>query len=274
MHECTGAFRVNGTNGTSQPRILDMCMAPGGFLATALSLNPSARAVGFSLPPSQGGHKILLPDNSRVTVKFLDLTMLAKNMGVAETDVPAEHADAPNFQLTSQFENGVFFDLVLCDGNVLRNHDRPAYRERREAQRLRFSQLALGLEHVREGGTMVVLLHKLDAWDSVQILYTFRQFSRVRVFKPRVGHAKRSSFYMVAKDIRGGCLECVRAVERWKGLWRVVTFGSEEMYLEELGRGELDVHVVLGEFGLELARLGREVWRIQAEALEQAPFIK
>ena len=79
---------------------------------------------------------------------------------------------------------------------------------------------------------------------------------------------------MVAKDIRGGCLECVRAVERWKGLWRVVTFGSEEMYLEELGRGELDVHVVLGEFGLGLARLGREVWRIQAEALEQAPFIK
>ena len=138
-----------------------------------------------------------------MTVKFLDLTMLAADKGVTEKEVPSEHADAPNFHLTSVFSNRVLFDLVLCDGNVLRTHDRPAYRELREVQRLQHSQLALGLERVREGGTMVVLLHKVEAWESVQMLYTFRRFSRVRVFKPSMGYTKRSSFYMVAKDIRG-----------------------------------------------------------------------
>lgn len=222
-HECTGAFRVRGTN---QPNILDMCMAPGGFLATALSLNPSAQAVGFSLP-SQGGHKLRLPadDNSRVTVKFLDLTMLAADMGVSEKEVPPEHADAQNFHLTSQFSNGVIFDLVLCDGNVLRIHDRPAYRERREVQRLQHSQLALGLERVREGGTMVVLLHKVESWDSVQMLYTFRRFSRVRVFKPRVGHTKRSSFYMIAKDIRVGFWSVCVLLRGGRGCGRLLRLG-------------------------------------------------
>ena len=269
MHECTGAFRVKST---SQPHILDMCMAPGGFLATALNRNPGCKAVGFSLPISQGGHKLRLVD-SRVTVKILDLTMLAADMGVTDKEVPAEHTDAHNFHLTSQFENGVVFDLVLCDGNVLHLRDQPAIRAH-EARRLRLSQLVLALERVREGGTMVVLLHKVDGWDSVQMLYTFRQFSRVRVFKPRMGHAKQSSFYMVAMDIRVGCLECVRAIERWKALWKVATFGTEERYLEVESMDEPDVHTVLREFGPELARLGKEAWKIQAEALEQAPFIK
>lgn len=57
-------------------------------------------------------------------------------------------------------------------------------------------------------------------------------------------------------------------------MWKAATFGMEEMYLEALAMDEPDVHAVLEEFGPELARLGREAWKIQAEALEQAPFIK
>ena len=79
---------------------------------------------------------------------------------------------------------------------------------------------------------------------------------------------------MIAKDIQVGCLECVRAVERWKGLWKAATFETEERYLEVQTMDEPDVHTVLGEFGPELARLGREAWKIQAEALEHSPFIK
>lgn len=142
------AQALSESGGTHQPNILDMCIAPGGFLSTALSLNPSAQTVGLSvyLLRKVPGINSRLPadddDNySRVTVKFLDLTMLAADMGVTEKEVPSEHADAPNFHLTSVFPNGLLFDLVLCDGNVLRTHDRPAYRERREVQRLQHSQL-------------------------------------------------------------------------------------------------------------------------------------
>jgi hypothetical protein len=144
-------------------------------------------------------HKALLPRDPNVRLRFLDVTMLATDMGVSV--IPAEHVDAGNF-LPQQFDPSQVFDLVLCDGRVLRTHARASYREKREARRLTIVQLALGLEHVRPGGTMVVLLHKLEAWDTVSLLYRFAKFSSVRFFKPKTGHAKRSSFYMVASDIK------------------------------------------------------------------------
>src|SRR2546423_6558730 len=69
--------------------------------------------------------------------------------------------------LPQQFDPGQLFDLVLCDGQVLRTHVRAPYREMREARRLAVTQLAIGLEHLRIGGTMVVLLHKVEATDTV-----------------------------------------------------------------------------------------------------------
>jgi hypothetical protein len=46
--ECQ-AFTVLATPGKI-PSILDWCMAPGGFLAVALRLNPDAWALAFGLP--------------------------------------------------------------------------------------------------------------------------------------------------------------------------------------------------------------------------------
>jgi len=60
----------------------------------------------------------------------------------------------------------------------------------REARRLAVTQLAIGLEHVKIGGTMVVLLHKVEATDTVSLLYRFSKFSSVKLFKPTV----KSSF--------------------------------------------------------------------------------
>jgi hypothetical protein len=108
-------------------------MAPGGFLATALRLNPRACALGFSLPPSEGGHKVLLPEDPNIEVRFLDITMLAADMGVS--DIPPENPEAKSF-FPRPFNPGQVFDLVLCDGQVLRTHVRACYRETREASRL------------------------------------------------------------------------------------------------------------------------------------------
>jgi 23S rRNA U2552 (ribose-2'-O)-methylase RlmE/FtsJ len=268
MHQSTHAL---ATSDTVRPNILDMCMAPGGFLAKVLEKNPGASALGLSLPVSQGGHKMLLPKSPNMTIDFLDITMLAADMGV--TEIPIEHPDTGNM-LPQRFKPHQLFELVLCDGQVLRTHTRAAYREKREARRLTITQLAIGLEHVQSGGTMIVLLHKVEAVDTVSLLYTFSKFSEVKLFKPTKHHAKRSSFYMIATKIQSQHREAVLAVEQWKRQWRIATFGTDSECEEEFGMACSEVERMLEEFGEELIRLGREVWATQSSALRKACFIK
>jgi 23S rRNA U2552 (ribose-2'-O)-methylase RlmE/FtsJ len=270
IHDATGVLQIE-TPSSEHSRILDMCMAPGGFIATVLSLNPRSRTSGFTLPPSDGGHEVLLPRSTNVILKYLDITMLAEDMGV--TKIQADHPDVKNF-FPKQFEEGQAFHLVLCDGQVLRTQERAPYRKQREARRLINSQLALGLEHVRPGGTMIVLLHKAEAWDTVQLMYTFSKFSSVQLIKPMWFHAKRSSFYMVATKIQSHHPQAILAIEKWKEIWKVATFGTDEAYMETICKFETDVEVILRDFGEELVRLGKTVWDIQAKALARAPFIK
>ncbi|KAL2833313.1 hypothetical protein BDW59DRAFT_180080 [Aspergillus cavernicola] len=210
MQQLTGAFRIKSP-GPDKHSVLDMCMALSGFLATALRINPEARALGFSLP---------------------------KSADVGLTDIPCDHPDARNF-LPSQFGPGQRFVLVLCDGQVFRNHDRAAYREHKEAGRLTLTQLTLGLEHIKPGGTMIVLLHKVEA------LYT-----------PTRTHAKLSFFYMLATNVR-----------------KIATFGMDNMYHKAFLEDRPDIEVLLKEFGPRLVELGKNVWDIQANALARSPFL-
>ncbi|KAH6868980.1 hypothetical protein B0T10DRAFT_501928 [Thelonectria olida] len=270
LQDNTNAFALR-TRSTKPPSILDMCMAPGGFLAKALSFNPNARALAFSLPASAGGHRVLLPRSLNIEKRFLDITMLAEDMGVRT--LPTEHPGVGGF-LPRHLEPWQRFDLIICDGQVLRTHSRAFYREKREAVRLTATQLALGLEHVRLGGTMIVLFHKVEAWDTVTTLRRFHRFASVKLFKPKRGHATRSSFYMVATDIQSQGPEAIAAVERWKTIWRAATFGSDEEYECMLCEDELDAEELLRKFGSELVGLGREVWKVQADALAKASFIR
>lgn len=129
------------------------------------------------------------------------LGYIAVNELLTLTLIPKDHPDQLNF-LPKGFGDGRLFDTVICDGQVLRTHTRASYRENREARRLTVTQLALGLENIKPGGTMIVLLHKVEAMDTVELLYQLNRFSTVRLFKPATSHAKRSSFYMVASDIQ------------------------------------------------------------------------
>lgn len=267
LHRSTRALTVSGSPG----RILDLCMAPGGFLNVALKFNPDSSALAFSLSPSSGGHEVLLPTNANVAVNFLDITMLAAEMGV--TDIPVDHPDIENF-LPRTFSSDDSFDLILCDGQVLRTHTRASYREAREARRLAASQLVLALERVRPGGTMIVLLHRVELWSTVFLLHKFSKFSSLMLFKPTAGHAKRSSFYMVATKIDPQHPEAVLAIEKWKKIWTTATFGTQEDYETVLMEGDETVEEVLEEFGSELIRLGKKIWHIQAKALSNAPFIR
>lgn len=270
LHSATGIFNINAPLG-GRPKILDMCMAPGAFLSLAIEHNPQADGHAFTLPLKMGGHKVLLPRNSRVDVKFMDITMLAADVGVES--IPPEHPDVKNF-LPRHFQPHDIFDLVICDGQVLRTHDRAEYRERREAVRLSMTQLAIGLEHMRPGGTMLVLLHKIEFWRNIVLLRTFCRFSSVQVYKPKNGHKKRSSFYMVASNIQPRHEDAIQAVERWKRLWKSATFDTKEEF-DRLDRSlQPEVHELLDDFGPELVELGREVWATQAEGLARASFVR
>jgi hypothetical protein len=56
------------------------------------------------------------------------------------------------------------------------------------------TQLALGLEHLNPGGTMIVSLHKPEKPETAELLRQFHCFSSVQLFKPPKAHANRSSF--------------------------------------------------------------------------------
>ena len=271
LHNSTKALSLPSAR-SRRPSVLDLCMAPGGFTASMLKRNPNAKACGISLPPSQGGHKILLPNwqtNSRIQVCFLDITMLAAEMDA--TDIPAEHPDAANF-LPDRPYHGEQFDLIFCDGQVLRMHPRAEYRERHKAWRLLTSQLVLALQRIRANGKIVALLHKVDAWDTVVLLYTLSKFSSLRLFKPEKKHAIRSSFYVVAEQIQPQSVDALHAVATWRNEWYIATSGTDAEYRQNRIGSYGNVHEV-SDFGTQLIRLGEPIWGIQSAALSKASFI-
>ncbi|KAK7972588.1 hypothetical protein PG988_006722 [Apiospora saccharicola] len=176
----------------------------------------------------RGGYSNLLSPFRRRCMKFLDVTMLAEDMGIALADIPADHPDTAKF-LPRQLGEKDVFNLVLCDGHILRTQDRSSgptrdldnknYRELYEIYRLKYVQLALGLEHMKPGGTLVVLLHKVETWNT---LCTFRRLARisdrVQLHKPHVSHTTRSSFYLVATGVDSTHPEAADSVAKWKAV--------------------------------------------------------
>jgi 23S rRNA U2552 (ribose-2'-O)-methylase RlmE/FtsJ len=274
LHTATGAFSVARLDG-SPPHILDMCMAPGGFLFAALQCDPDAVATAYTLPfgGSTNGHLVFLPDHTNVKKMYIDITMLAADMGVER--IPEDHPESLKFR-TKQFEADRIYDIVICDGHVQRNHKLAAYREHRETRRLSMTQLALGLEHLKLFGTMIVLVNKVETEQPkiLEILHQFHKFSSVQLCKPTKGHADRSSFYMVATDIQTDHAEATKAVEEWKRTWKIATFGSEEEFSDHIRRDSVWANKMLENFGPVLIEKSRAVWETQIRGLIEAPYMK
>lgn len=121
LHAPTRASTIPKTQ-SSHPHILDLCMAPGGFLSAAMPHNRGVSVTAYSLLVEAGGHEVQLHAHFHVKTKMLDITMLAADMNA--DDIPKEHPDSGNF-LPEEFQGGRAFDLVLCDGQVLLTNERP-----------------------------------------------------------------------------------------------------------------------------------------------------
>jgi 23S rRNA U2552 (ribose-2'-O)-methylase RlmE/FtsJ len=211
-------------------RILDLCMAPGGYTASALKYNPTAKAVGITLC-TQPGH-----DSFSLGRLFISQT----------------------------------FGLVFCDGQVLRTQKRPEYREPTEASRLMSSQFILALQRIRHGGTLIVLLYKIESFNTIELLYVFSQFSDVEEFKPLRKHAIRSTFYLIAKNVQPGVDSARLAFTAWKLAWWDATFGGEQ----GLGERRLDIddgyaQETIDSVGDRFTALARPIWKIPGKTFEK-----
>ncbi|KAG9248366.1 hypothetical protein BJ878DRAFT_412928 [Calycina marina] len=269
MHEQTSVLSPNTASG--KIKVLDVCMAPGGFTAAALEEHPRGELYAITLPKSMGGHQALVPMDKLRGLKELDITMLRE---LADGDeIPKTHPECANFRIEKPYKFHKF-DLAFCDGMVLRTHKRATYREQTERLRLTTSQLIIAMTRVANGGTIALLQHKLDSWMPARIVCTFSRFSKVQVFKPQKKHASRSSFYMVAKYIdtdSEGFRECLK---RLREDWWEATFGGEG------GTGRCadgdDEDSVMRQINdsanTNAFRLGRPVWKIQADALAKTEY--
>lgn len=268
-----GAFTV-----TSDTTIqaLNLCMAPGGYTWSLLQVNPDARISGITLPPEIGGHPMRLPygnEDPRVQVVFMDITMMASEFGTPVPEIPSQHPEAANFLNPAPYQDADF-DIVLCDGQVLRTHRRAEYRQDREALRLTISQLIFGLKRIKTGGTLIILLHKADSWHSVELLHCFEEFSKIQLLKPAKIHAQRSSFYLIAKDVQPRYLKAIEAIQKWQKDWWNATFGGTECTGQDKEEDEWRVSSVLDSFGPKLIDLGRPIWKVQLDALRKASYTK
>lgn len=274
MEASTGVINLK----QQDPAILDLCAAPGGFVATALKYNPSATVCGISLPKSLGGHRLLVKfgrADRRVTVRYMDITLLGTEYGLDASQVALSNLSSERPYL------GQAFDLVFCDGQVLRTHaqHRDTEREKFEARRLTCSQLILALQRIRDGGTLIMLLHKVEAWNTLVTLRTVSAFSKVQLFKPKKYHATRSSFYMVATDLKPGSPAARIAVEGWKAMWREATIGlpdtdSEDSFTALSKERVQEVNEMVEDFGAQLIQLAEPIWLVQKNALSGKSWTK
>ena len=274
---------MNAANGgalslpPSNARVLDLCMAPGGYAASVLKYSPHVSVRGFTLPLNLGGHQVIYQD-PRLKVDFGDITMLHKEFGVAE--VPDDHCDKPNFS-DIRLWDGESFDLVFGDGQALRTHKPHIadYRREVEAVRLTVSQLILAMQRIASGGTFIMLLHKVAAYDTIKLLNVFDHIANVELFKPKSIHSRRGSFYLIAKNVQPGHPEAVAAVNEWKTTWKRLTFPM----LDQDGQRDQptvatefelaqDVSGLLERFGGRVIELGEPIWRIQKNALAKTQW--
>ncbi|KAF2181121.1 hypothetical protein K469DRAFT_692356 [Zopfia rhizophila CBS 207.26] len=106
--------------------------------------------------------------------------------------------------------------------------------------------------------------------------------SHIQVFKPKKFHAEKSSFYLIAKNVRSQSQEARDAAEIFRRSWMRSSFpdsseppGGKDKAgdVSEDEAGDDDVRRMLQDFGDKFVRLMRSVWMAQATALSNASWM-
>jgi hypothetical protein len=108
----------------------------------------------------------------------------------------------------------------------------------------------------------------------MKLLYTSSRFSDIQLFKSKRYHAEKSSFYLVAKNIRPKSEEAVQAINTFRRSWCCATFITDQSEVENDKLEGDDIVSVLAEFGPAFIELARPIWAIQAAALGEARWMR
>ena len=271
-------------------------MAAGSFAHYFLSQNPRAAIDGLSLPVENGGHAMLLQDADQilglrpgwqgkgtVNITWTDVTLHPLFFPQGK-NYPEEFPDKlafdnnqplpPHLQSPPSKPSDRVYNIVISDGALLRIHKHAQLRHW-EATRLQVCQLILGLSFVKPGGSMLILLHHLDSWNTATTVYNFSRFATIRLYKPELAYGIRSSFYLIATKVQPELDVCQAWIEELKRAWYTMTFEGEEGLggLVEAGEG-IDVDKMLDGWGGEYIMLGEDVWRRQRDAMKQKGWVK
>ncbi|KAK7019487.1 hypothetical protein R3P38DRAFT_2973445 [Favolaschia claudopus] len=252
-------------------RFLDLGCCPGGFTSYILSKNLDAQGLGISSEIENGGHRFLLEDRhrSRFKVHYADLSFY--RLGPLPVSVSAPETTAKSLS-PLPFDPSKRFDVVLLDGHQLHRQPPPG-----NWDRLLVSQIIIGLQAAKKGGTLIIKLADAEHVNTAKLLYMFDIISAsLETFKPRYMHATWSTFYAVVKGVGEGrgAARLPALVESFKELWVDLTLGFAGA--ESAGRvlvdEDLDFVVSTAEIreakNLDrLVDLNRRIWEIQAGAL-------
>jgi 23S rRNA U2552 (ribose-2'-O)-methylase RlmE/FtsJ len=260
---------------SATPRVLDLCMAPGGFSTTVKRKLPESLIDAVTLPPEIGGYEVMANGVCQEII-FADITMYAREMALGE-EIPAGHPDSKFFETACPYLDNKY-DLVFCGGAVGRQHPREEYRNNCEGSRLTISQLVFAINRLKPGGSLVLLLHRVESWDTVCILHAFNEFSGIQLFKHPKFHAITSSFYLVARNINLEHDAVKHSLSYWRDLWKYLTFKdfkniplpSSRFYEAK----NTFVRELRDEFGPRFLEIARPLWEIQIKALQGASFTK
>lgn len=254
--------------------------APGGFTSYILRKNERANGTGITLPKSAGGHTF------RVEPRYLRRYKLIEQ-DILRYDYARESAGHHGGSLDPIPEDVKgSFALVILDGHALRTYEHgyemESSDELRAAHivyrcRLPIAQFILALGAVSPGGTMLVRLSHIECFPAAQFLCMLDELSEsIVVHKPRAIHAKRATFYVIAKGVARPGLRAQlkeRYVEELRKLWVELGLGGR------YGRGRVMVprdldfiatsNEILDGYLARLIELGRAVWMTQTRALRK-----
>lgn len=258
----------------SSPRVLDLCMAPGGFSSTTKEFIPSSVIDAVTLPIQLGGYLVMLEGFRNII--YADITMYIEEMSPGE-DVPVDHPDMEQFDTTRPFAENKY-DIIFCGGTVGKTHPMEEYRHECEYSRLTTSQLVFALNRLKPGGSLVLVLHHVEYWDTVCLLDMFSQFSNIQLFKHSKWYSIGPSFYMVAKNIDLEHGTAKLAIRYWKDLWKYHTFKDfSDVALPSLPLSQPESEFACqlrDEWGAQYLELAQPIWKIQTKRLRSMPFTR
>ncbi|CAE6421822.1 unnamed protein product [Rhizoctonia solani] len=256
-------------------RFLDIGCNPGGYSTYILRACPSSSGMGITLPVEDSGHGCVIPSalRPRIDIREIDLTLIDLGPNLPTLDVSRitrRHALALHL-VPLPFRRHEF-DLVVCDAHRSRLHPDNDI-STRNRNRLLISQVLLALRAVNGGGTIFLGLSCTEPALSARILIAFTRIAEsTRSLTPRLLHASRGSFYLLARDIRVGTPAYRRFVAGLEGLWHNMAFSGARGLGRDVTWAEQNLITawdeVMAPVGVDhISRLGRPMWEVQHGAL-------